>query len=83
VAAGNIGSERYLQYATIGDATNVASRVCGKAAPGELLITESTYERWRERQLPAERLPPVMVKGKSEPLVLYRVEWGASKREGG
>jgi len=28
VAAGNIGSEKLIQYAAIGDTTNVTSRIC-------------------------------------------------------
>jgi adenylate cyclase len=75
VAAGNIGSEQYLQYATIGDATNVASRVCSAARSGEICLTDSTFARWRDRAWPATRLPPVPVKGKNEPLDLHRLEW--------
>ena len=77
VAAGNIGSQRFLQYATIGDTTNVASRVCSAAGPGEILITQSTYERLTANRWPLERLPPTSVKGKEEPLMLYRVDWNA------
>jgi adenylate cyclase len=75
VAAGNIGSEQYLQYATIGDATNVASRVCSVAGEGEICLTEATFQRWRERSWPVTRLPPTPVKGKQEPLRLYRLDW--------
>jgi adenylate cyclase len=75
VAAGNIGSEQYLQYATIGDATNVASRVCAVALPGEIRLNDSTFTRWRERAWPATPMPPVQVKGKKEALHLYRLEW--------
>jgi adenylate cyclase len=75
VAAGNIGSQRFLQYATIGDTTNVASRVCGAAGPGEILITQSTYERLADRHWKLEPLPPTPVKGKDAPLTLYRVHW--------
>ncbi|HEY2735254.1 MAG TPA: adenylate/guanylate cyclase domain-containing protein, partial [Polyangiales bacterium] len=39
VAAGNIGSDRYLQYATIGEATTLASRICSAAQSGEILIS--------------------------------------------
>ncbi|SEL15960.1 adenylate cyclase [Stigmatella aurantiaca] len=78
VAAGNIGSEHYLQYATIGDATNVASRVCSAASDGEICIAEVTFQRCEERSWPLERLPPVQVKGKQEPLTLYRVDWSAA-----
>ncbi len=75
VAAGNIGSEQYLQYATIGDATNVASRICDATAPGEIRLSEATYARCLERPWPLTKLDPVPVKGKAEPLRLYRVEW--------
>jgi adenylate cyclase len=75
VAAGNIGSEQYLQYATIGDATNVASRICDATPPGEIRLSQATYQRIQERSWPLTKLAPVLVKGKSEPLTLYRVEW--------
>ncbi|MBW2457806.1 MAG: GAF domain-containing protein [Deltaproteobacteria bacterium] len=74
VAAGNIGSQRYLQYATIGDATNVASRICGVAQNDEIIIDERTAERLTG-QWQLEQLKPVAVKGKSKPLQLVRVQW--------
>ncbi|MCP3144865.1 GAF domain-containing protein [Pyxidicoccus sp. QH1ED-7-1] len=78
VAAGNIGSKRFLQYATIGDTTNVASRVCTVAGPGEVLITQSTRERLTDPRWSLEPLPPTPVKGKDAPLTLYRVGWNAA-----
>jgi adenylate cyclase len=80
VAAGNVGSAQYLQYATIGDATNVASRVCSLANADELLITEAVLEHWKDRRWPVEKLPAVTVKGKQEELVVYRVDWKAGFR---
>ncbi|NVB38230.1 GAF domain-containing protein [Pseudenhygromyxa sp. WMMC2535] len=47
VAAGNIGSEFFLQYATIGETTNLASRICELAGPGEIALSESTVDRMR------------------------------------
>ncbi len=75
VAAGNIGSEQYLQYATIGDATNVASRICDATPPSEIRLSESTFQKLQDRAWPLTKLAPVQVKGKTEPLTLYRVEW--------
>jgi len=75
VAAGNIGSEQYLQYATIGDATNVASRVCGLAEAGEIVLHQCTLDKLRERPWPLHALPPAPVKGKAEPLQVYRLDW--------
>jgi adenylate cyclase len=77
VAAGNIGSEHYLQYATIGDATNVASRACSAAAAGEIVVTESTRARLRDARWKLEARGPTPVKGKDEPLDLYAVRWEA------
>jgi adenylate cyclase len=74
VAAGNIGSERYLQYATIGDTTNVASRICALAGEGELYVSDSTYAKLRNTGARVTPLAPAFVKGKHEPLLLYRVE---------
>jgi adenylate cyclase len=74
VAAGNIGSEAYVQYATIGDTTNVASRICDATQPGEILLSASTKARLGGRDLVLTALPPRLIKGKDEPIELYRVE---------
>ena len=73
VAAGYVGTERYVQYAVIGDTTNVASRVCSAAGAGEILVTEATRALLERPGVRLEPLPPVAVKGKAEPLVLHRV----------
>lgn len=75
VAAGNIGSKKLIQYATIGDTTNVCSRVCGVAQAREIIITQSTFDKLIDISYPLEKLSPVQVKGKAEPLQLYRVNW--------
>ncbi len=75
VAAGNIGSKRLIQYAAIGDTTNVASRICSVAKAGEILLSETTRVQLQGLELPLVALPPVRVKGKAEPLQLYRLDW--------
>jgi len=83
VAAGNIGSKRFLQYATIGDTTNVAARVCSASKEGEILLTQSTYERLVDQsRWKLELLPPVQVKGKEAPLTLYRLDWSVAGTPG-
>jgi class 3 adenylate cyclase len=75
VAAGNIGSRRLIQYAAIGDTTNVTSRICDVAKAGEIILAASTVKRLNYKDYPLIELPPTKVKGKKEPLQLYRLEW--------
>ncbi len=77
VAAGNIGSKKLIQYATIGDTTNVTSRICSAADAGEILIAQTTFDQLNDPTLSLEKMPPVSVKGKDQPLQLYRVLWNA------
>lgn len=73
VAAGNVGSERYLQYATVGDSTNVASRICAAAGEGEVLIADSTRVRLTPGQFTLEPRGEVVLRGKPQPVRLFRV----------
>src|SRR5205807_9085641 len=55
-----------------GDAVNVAARLEQAAQPGEILIGERTRALALEA-LELEPVPPLEAKGKSEPLVAYRL----------
>jgi predicted ATPase/class 3 adenylate cyclase len=56
----------------LGDSVNVAARLEQAALPGEVLIGEETYRLVRHAAS-LERLPAIEAKGKSEPLVAYRL----------
>ncbi|MFN3926048.1 MAG: adenylate/guanylate cyclase domain-containing protein [Pseudanabaenaceae cyanobacterium] len=78
VAAGNIGSPQLIQYATIGDTTNLTNRICNEAKGGEILLSQSTVDRLDRMfmtDLPLEKLPPTYLKGKTNPIQLYRLHW--------
>ncbi|MDJ1185791.1 adenylate/guanylate cyclase domain-containing protein [Roseofilum casamattae] len=75
IASGNIGSDRLIQYAHIGDTMNVASRICTAAQADEILISATTFAQLKPHIIPVERLSPITVKGKDEPLEIYRVLW--------
>ena len=80
VFAGNIGSHRRLEYTVLGDAVNVAARLCAEAAAGEILVTESFLGALRH-QPQVEYLPQLGLKGKSQVVEVYRVLSGAPETE--
>lgn len=43
VVAGNVGSERRMHYAVVGDPVNTAARLQSAAGPGQILIDEGTH----------------------------------------
>jgi class 3 adenylate cyclase/tetratricopeptide (TPR) repeat protein len=55
-----------------GDAVNVAARLEQAAAPGEIVIGPETWRLVRDA-VTVEQLPPLELKGKSEPVAAYRL----------
>lgn len=72
VVAGCMGSDQRLSYTVLGHRVNLAARLCGIAQPGEIIVDQETV-----RQLPpdlsATTLPPMKLKGFSEPVPVFNI----------
>ena len=69
---GNIGTAQQMNYTAIGSSVNLASRLQGAAAPGQILLSHAVYLRAQEH-IKARPLPPVAVKGFSKPITVYEL----------
>lgn len=83
VISGNVGlvseeaGQSRLEFTVIGDAVNTAARLQGAAGPGEILITEETYEEAKELIEGRLRVVPrggMTFKGKDVPVNIFKVE---------
>jgi len=71
VVTGDVNLEKGT-HGVAGDTINLASRLCGLARPGEILVNESTYFE-ANGVFSFEKLDPVSVKGKAEAVIPYKL----------
>ena len=77
---GNAGSESRKEFTAIGDSVNVANRLLENAQPGQIIISEDTYQQsWQMLANPQSgiklipREEPIQVKGRKQTVRVYQV----------
>lgn len=69
---GNVGGSDVTDYTVLGDTVNVAARLQGEAAAGEILISDDTYTSVRN-MFPNAARRQLLLKGKSEPVIAWQI----------
>ena len=72
VVVGNIGIDLHMEYLAVGDTVNLAARVQSAADPDTMLVTDNTH-RLASSLFDFEDRGQVSVKGKAEPIHIYRI----------
>src|SRR3989442_9617534 len=79
VVVGAIGNNLRMDYTAVGDTTNLAARLQQLAEPGTICLSDTTH-RMLHGATRTERLAPLHVKGKAEPVTAYRLLGLAPRR---
>ena len=69
---GNLGPSFRKDYTAIGDTVNTAARLESSSARSQVLISQDVYEAL-EGRIEAESIGEVRLKGKSEPMEVYKL----------
>lgn len=67
---GSIGTTARMEYTAIGDTVNIASRLCSIAKPDQVLISDSIFEKVKDR-FRTVTLGATQLKGKSRQVMVH------------
>ncbi len=82
LVAGNVGSERFMNYTVVGDTVNVASRIEGQTKElGERILVSETTRALAPADLALFPVQEVTLRGRSQPITLFGLRDSAAGRD--
>jgi len=80
--AGNIGAADRMEYTVMGKEVNVASRLSSSAKPGQILLSDATYDAIRKTgPIQCKQHGRISLRGATQPLMTYSVLLDMRKHE--